>query len=75
MSIEAMFKLTWESLRIEEPEILKTSDTETLQKYVEKLIEIRSIPEFQFIFSSPFWFEAVNNIQEQNRLPTEAPVK
>lgn len=59
-TVESLFKATWEQLRQEEPEILKTSDQDTLQKYVDKLAEVRSIPEFQFIFSSPFWYEAVD---------------
>lgn len=58
-TIESMFKITWDHLSKEEPTIHLISDENMLRSYVNKLVEIRSIPEFQFIFSSPIWYEAV----------------
>lgn len=56
ITVEECFIKTWNILKEDIIKTLKTNEKDVSKEYLKKLLSIRSVPEFQFLFKSPFFW-------------------
>ncbi len=57
VDVYSAYRSIWQVLRERINDVLQSQDMQVLSQALKILLTVRSMPEFQFLFSCPFWWE------------------